>query len=104
MNGVVNSGAFARNDTRRGAKQRRKSGSIRALGWLTAKITGAFGPTRSSPTISMRRKKTRARMRSRAVIVLLVILSAAKDLRIRRTRSFAVYAAQDDGASRNRAA
>src|SRR3954454_5710060 len=70
MSGMVSSGAFARNDTGRGAKQSRKTGSISAWGGFTAKITGAPPGTCSQPTISMRRKKIFATSRMKAVIAL----------------------------------
>src|ERR1041384_5415088 len=58
--GIRKSGDLARKETRRGAKQRRKTGSTSAFGWLRTKRHAPARGTRSRPTTSMRRKKTRS--------------------------------------------
>src|SRR5215208_7230472 len=58
--GMRKSGDLARNETRRGAKQRRKAGSTSAFGWLRTKRHAPSRGTRLRPTTSIRRKKTRS--------------------------------------------
>src|SRR5215207_8486631 len=58
--GMRKSGDLARKETRRGAKQRRKAGSTSAFGWLRTKRHAPARGTRSRPTTSTRRKKTRS--------------------------------------------
>ena len=58
ITGIRNSGALARNDTRRGARQSRNAGSTRPLGWFNTNITGPRAGTCADPETSIRRKKT----------------------------------------------
>ena len=59
ITGIRKSGAFASNDTRRGARHKRNAGSMRPFGWLSTKITGPCGGTCSAPETSIRLKKMR---------------------------------------------
>src|SRR5205823_3374159 len=54
-----------RRERGRGARHRRKAGSMSPFGWLSTKMTGPSSGTRSTPVTSMRRKKIRINIRSR---------------------------------------
>src|SRR6266540_1747003 len=66
--GIRKRGSFARKETVRGAKQSRKRGSTRPLGWFRTKRIGPSAGMCSAPAISILRKKTRRTRRIIAVV------------------------------------